>query len=99
MFNDAILWQISMSIKVVTCISALALSVSEILMLQMFDFECLGQCQRIQRSFTIVVFDGKYMTSYLMACIVLVRCSQLNSHSMPYCTTDVIIAAIDLLYR
>ena len=37
--NDAIRWQISMSMKVTVRIFALALTVSEILTLEMFDLE------------------------------------------------------------
>ena len=50
MCNDAIQWQILTFVKAIMHICVQALTVSEILTLQMFSFENLGQCHEVQRS-------------------------------------------------
>ena len=48
MCNVAIRWEISMSMQVIFCIFALALSVCKILTFQSFDLENLDQGHRVQ---------------------------------------------------
>ena len=48
--SDAMQWQIPVSIKVTTRLFMLVLTVLEILRLEMFDFENLGQSHRVQHS-------------------------------------------------